>query len=161
MKEVMFFLFSSLWLLAVSVRAESPDNDGLELTLLALDPAQRAAVLLEPSGGLETIRVGDRLEGTGWTAELIRVGDGEARFDTTVVAANGRVRRVDWFVEARRTGEETSRSRVLDPNPEAMPETTGPPKHVTIPGDSSPDQRVFKLSKDGDWSELESKGGKS
>lgn len=156
MREVMILLLSAGMLLATSAGAEPSGaepsgSDGLELTLLAMDRAQHAAVLLEPSGGLKMIRVGDRLEGSTWSAELIRVGDEEARFDATVIRADGRVRRVDWFVAAKRPGESTSRSRILDPNPEVSPESTGSPKHLVISDGSKTDQRTFKLSKDGVW----------
>ncbi len=153
MNRVTIFLILMVWGSISSVGADSPGIDGMELTLLAFDPAQGAAVLLEQAGGLETIRVGDRLEGPTWYAELIHVGEREARFDTTVTEADGRVRRVDWFVSARRDGESSSRTRIVDPNPEPALEVAAGPKSLPIQDGSNPDRRTFKLSKDGKWSE--------
>lgn len=161
MNRVTIFLILVLWASTSSAGADSPGIEGMELTLLAFDPAQGAAVLLEQAGGLETIRVGDRLEGPTWYAELLHIGEREARFDTTVTEADGRVRRVDWFVSARRDGETKSRTRIVDPNPDLAPEVAASPQSLPIQDGSNPDRRTFKLSQDGKWSEHDptSQGG--
>lgn len=141
------FLLCLLGCLAAPKASVAFEPIELPIALAATDPAQDAAVFLDPQTPRpRVVGVGSHLEGEGWNGELVFVGRDRVQLDADLETEEGR-RRVTLEVSLRRSGDRWSEVRVLDLSAEAPVAVARPKRLQGSPSEDESKGRPFRLSK--------------